>query len=356
MAMASDRVLVAVDESLLAEFPKDGKVVEVTSLGLSDWCDTTQYNVQLPDGSIRRFFEKKARGDGGLEQIRAHWHSESSVYKFIPEYIPRPVAFGEYASQPKTYFLLLEFEDMIDDDVPPPETYMAVPSALHLRSAGKSPTGKFGFSVNTRFGNLTQPNGWESSWEVWWTTHMRFLLERERVIRGAYAAEDETTLNFFLDTVLPRYLRPLETGGRCIKPTLCHTDLWPGNVKFKLDNETVIVYDANALWAHNEIELAPFRNPRYPLGKAYFREYWKHVPISEPEEDADSRIIIYLIRQQVCLASLYPNELKLRDAFLSNMCLLGDRVRDESEESKNVERAQVYFEPHIPAPVPVGLV
>lgn len=73
--MASDRVRVAVDENLLAgkpnvsttndcklnfdlELPKDGKVVEATSLGLSDWCDTTQYNVQLLDGSIRRFFEK----------------------------------------------------------------------------------------------------------------------------------------------------------------------------------------------------------------------------------------------------------------------------------------------------------
>ncbi|KAK1512467.1 uncharacterized protein CCOS01_14707 [Colletotrichum costaricense] len=313
--MASDRVEVAVDENLLAELPKDGKVIEATSLGLSDWCDTTQYN--------------KARGEGGLEQIRAHWHSESSVYKFIPEYIPRPVAFREYASQPNTYFLLLEFEDMIDDDIPPPETYMAVPSALHLRSAGKSPTGKFGFPVNTSFGNLTQPNGWESSWEVWWTTHMKFLLQRERVIRGAYAAEDETTLNFYLDTVLPRYLRPLETEGRSIKPTLCHTDLWPGNVKYKLDNETIIVYDANALWAHNEIELAPFRNPRYPLGKAYFQEYWKHVPISEPEEDAESRIIIYLIRHQVCLASLYPTELKLRDAFLSNMRLLDAELENE---------------------------
>ncbi|KAK1624086.1 hypothetical protein BDP81DRAFT_465029 [Colletotrichum phormii] len=297
--MASDRIVVAVDQNL-AELPKDGKVVETTSLGLSDWCDTTQYNIQLPDGSIRRFFEKKARGEGGLEQNRAHWHSES-------------IAFGKYASQTDTYFLLLEFEDMIDDDVPPSETYMAVPSALHLRSAGKSPTGKFGFS----------PNGWESSWEVWWTTHMRFLLERERLIRGVYATEEEATLDFFLNTVLPRYLHPLETEGRSIKPTLCHTDLWPGNIKYKLDNEAVIVYDANALWAHNEIELAPFRNPRYPLGKAYFREYWKHVPISEPEEDADSRIIIYLIRHQVCLASLYPNELKLRDAFLSNMRLLG---------------------------------
>lgn len=82
--------------------------------------------------------------------------------------------------------------------------------------------------------------------------HMKFLLGREKAIRGAHTTEDEATLDFFVDHVLPRYLRPLETGGRSIKPTLCHTDLWPGNVKYKPDGERIIVYDANALWAHNE--------------------------------------------------------------------------------------------------------
>ena len=32
------------------------------------------------------------------------------------------------------------------------------------------------------------------------------------------------------------------------------------------------------------------------IGKPYLREYWKHVPISEPEEDVDSRNTLYMLR------------------------------------------------------------
>jgi len=207
----------------------------------------------------------------------------------------------------------MDFEDMIDDDIPEPEAYMAAPAALQLRSLGKSPTGKFGFPVVTRFANLKQQNGWESSWEVWWTNHTKFILEREEKIRGPYSDEDAKVKVDFISKVLPRYLRPLESEGRSIEPALCHTDLWPGNVKYRLDNESPLVFDANALWSHSELELGLFRNPRYPLGKAFFKEYLKKVPISEPEEDFDSRNIIYLLRHQICLASVYPNEAKLRD-------------------------------------------
>ena len=61
------------------------------------------------------------------------------------------------------------------------------------------------------------------------------------------------------------------------------------------------------------MELGIIRNPRYPLGKGFLKEYLKKVPISEPEEDFDSRNIMYMVRHQVCLASVYPKEAKLRD-------------------------------------------
>lgn len=148
----------------------------------------------------------------------------------------------------------MDYVDMIDDDIPKPEAYMAPPIALHLRSTGQSRTGKFGFGVNTRFGHMSQSNGWEESWQVWWTKHMEMVVAREEGIRGAHSPENKILTDDFLKIVLPRYLSPLETGGRSIKPCLCHFDMWPGNVKYKLDKKSVIVYDANALWAHNEGE------------------------------------------------------------------------------------------------------
>lgn len=201
---------------------------------------------------------QRASGASGLERMRGHWYSESGIYQFIPEFIPRPVAFGTYASDPDLHFILLGFEDMIDDDIPPPEVYCAPPVALHLRSVGRSPTGQFGFPCRTQFGTLSLANDWEHSWEVWFTKHMKALLAQEEVTRGPFSESDAQLKEDFINKVLPRYLRPLETAGRSIQPTLCHTDLWPGNVKYKLDNERIIVYDANALWAHNESELGGY--------------------------------------------------------------------------------------------------
>lgn len=61
------------------------------------------------------------------------------------------------------------------------------------------------------------------------------------------------------------------------------------------------------------VDLGVFRNPRYPLGQLYLQEYWKNIPISAPQEDADNRSSMYMIRNQVLLATLYPTQPKLRE-------------------------------------------
>ena len=80
---------------------------------------------------------------------------------------------------------------------------------------------------------------------------MKFILECEQEIRGQHTERKARLVNDYISKVLPRYLAPLETGGRSIQPALCHTDLWPGNVKLK-PGGSAIVFDANALWAHSE--------------------------------------------------------------------------------------------------------
>ncbi len=52
--------------------------------------------------------------------------------------------------------------------------------------------------------------------------------------------------------VVPRLLRPMETGGRSIIPVLVHGDLWPGNVKHDASTGRVMIYDSGACWGHNE--------------------------------------------------------------------------------------------------------
>ncbi|KAM0279975.1 hypothetical protein ACHAQH_004304 [Verticillium albo-atrum] len=248
----------------------------------------------------------------GFNLIQAHWTSETSLYRFIPDFMPRPVGTGSYDSQLDIYFFIMEFVDMLEDGLPGPEAYMAAPIALYQKSLGKSPGGRFGFPVKTRFGDMEQDNDWEFSWETWWTNHMKVIFEREERICGPQTTEVAQLKRDFIQMVLPRYLRPMETEGRQLNPCLVHTDLRPGNVKSRTDSKTVAVHGANAVWGHNEMELALFRNPRYPFNDQYLGEYRKHVPPTEPAEDADNRIIMYMIRHQACLATLYPNQPMLR--------------------------------------------
>ena len=81
---------------------------------------------------------------------------------------------------------------------------------------------------------------------------MKMILDREEQIRGPHTPETLQLKDLFFNKVLPHYLRPLETGGRAVKPCLVHTDLWPGNVKYSAENKKIRVFDANGLWAHNE--------------------------------------------------------------------------------------------------------
>lgn len=52
--------------------------------------------------------------------------------------------------------------------------------------------------------------------------------------------------------VIPRLLRPLETGGRQIEQRLVHGDLYSGNVSVDAATSGPILYDAACLYTHNE--------------------------------------------------------------------------------------------------------
>lgn len=184
--------------------------------------------------------------------MRAVWASETAVNGVIPEFTPKPLCVGTYSSEPDTHFFLADFIDMVEGAIPPPDKYMAPVVALHSRTMGKSPTGKFGFHTSTAYGDILQNNTWGSSWESFWTRVMKEAFDTEERICGPHDERLNTLKTAWFDCVLPRYLRPLESDGRSVTPCLVHADLWPGNCRYKSDMDTVCVYDANAFWGHNE--------------------------------------------------------------------------------------------------------
>lgn len=95
--------------------------------------------------------------------MQSCFKTESAIHEYAPEYVPNPIAWGSYKSDKNAHFLLAEFVEM-KDQVPAPEAYVAGLVALHSRSIGEAPDGRFGFPILTGFGNLEQTDKWEDKW------------------------------------------------------------------------------------------------------------------------------------------------------------------------------------------------
>jgi fructosamine-3-kinase len=189
-------------------------------------------------------------GAHGIDMMKGTFEAEQSLYDFCPSHVPKPVAWGTYVDVPDTHFYLCEFVDMYDD-LPSPRGWASTVSALHLNSMGKSPTGEFGFHVQTHLANVPVNNSWNPSWSAFWTQQMKGLFDHEETVRGP---DEELSVlkTSFLEQAIPAILGPLEEEGRSIKPCLIHSDLWPGNIKPRTSSNELCIFDACAYWGHNE--------------------------------------------------------------------------------------------------------
>ena len=180
--------------------------------------------------------------------MRGEFESMSAIHTLLPDFVPKPIAWGTYESIPDTHFFLCDFRNMIDE-MPDPHRFAARLAALHQNS--KSPQGKFGFHVTTYSGNLPQTNEWEESWETYFTKNMRWALDLELKAKGP-DPEFDVLVPILFDKVIPRLLRPLESEGRYVKPSLVHGDLWYANSGIDVGTEESLIFDACSFYAHNE--------------------------------------------------------------------------------------------------------
>ena len=215
---------------------------------MSFWANTGRIDAELEDGSPCTFFVKVQSKDVGRDMLSSEHESMKAIYSLTPDFVPRPIAWGKYDSIPDTYFILSEYRDM-RPDMPDPDKFAARLSALHQNST--SPTGKFGFHTKTYAGNLPQYTDWEDSWETFFTKSMRQALDLEIKAKG-HDPEFDVLIPTLFDTVIPRLLRPLESDGRRVKPTLVHGDLWFANSGIDTDSDEPLIFDACCFYAHNE--------------------------------------------------------------------------------------------------------
>jgi protein-ribulosamine 3-kinase len=161
--------------------------------------------------------------------MEGEFESMKVIHTTTPDFAPKPIAWGTFKSNPELHFFLCDFREM-DNELPEVKKFAENLAKLHRNSV--SPTGKFGFHVTTYNGNIPQDVRWVDTWEECFLLGTKMDFELEAVARGK-SDELETLKIPLFEKVIPRLLRPLETGGRKLKPCFVHGDLWYGNSQFR---------------------------------------------------------------------------------------------------------------------------
>ncbi len=227
----------------------------------------------------------------------------TEIYSYTPEFVPKPVTWGKFKqAPPETFFYLMEFLELGPDLVEPPD-FCRLIAQLHEMSV--SPTGKFGFHQSTFQGPSLQNTTWESNWCTYFTRLMTEFFERE-IAQNGPQPDYEAAYKKFAQEVVPQILEPLQSDGRVLKPSLIHGDLWDENAALNLKTGLPVVFDASAMYAHNEMELGMWRADRYRFGKTYFRQYLSYVSPSEPVEQFDDRNRLYSIKYTLAHGEGWP--------------------------------------------------
>ncbi|KAG8529000.1 uncharacterized protein KY384_006689 [Bacidia gigantensis] len=239
-----ERWIESVDDNVLAsayllKLPEGTQVVGAFPHGASYWTRTAEIETQQVDGSSMSFFV--AKGDVGLAMVSGEYVSMSELHKTIPDATPAPIGWG-------TSIISASLLTAGSLDI---QAFTAKVAELHTK--GVSPNGKYGFAVPTFMGQMPQYITWTDSWEEFFTITVQRLMSNIEESQGK-DPELSGLMAQVVAKVIPRLLRPLETGGREIKPRLVHGDLYSGNVSVDIASTSPILYDATCLYAHNECE------------------------------------------------------------------------------------------------------
>ncbi|KAI0152909.1 Fructosamine kinase-domain-containing protein [Xylariaceae sp. FL1272] len=305
----------SLDPAILAVLPKDCQVMSLTRHGTGSWADGYRLEIKSGDEKLE-YFLKVYNEPKHFELARGEFESQKELQEYIPENASTPLAYGKLERSPLSFFLTL-FRKLHEDIIVCSKCLAQVFSKLYELSS--SPNGKFGFHVTTFNGVVPMANDWCDSWEEFYGRQMRSDIQWLHSICGPDSEFDEVFQEFF-ERVIPRLLRPLETGGRSIKPTLLHGDAWSGNIQTDEETGQVIFFDSCCFYGHNELDLGMMCDPRYRFGEEHVKAYQELVPKSEPQDDFSDRQLIYAMRDNIINLGLHYDKIYyFRDEIIADM-------------------------------------
>lgn len=257
------------------------EVITAKNYGLSHWGQTAKIITVLPTGEQKDYFLKTiSLGETGAKMMHGEFESLKALNGVLSDFAPEPYAWGQFNSKPDTCFLLTQFRE-VGNQPPNPVRFTARLAELHKQSA--SPTGKFGFHIQTFHAKLPQiTDCWEEVWAVLYRNQLAQMVRLDDEKHGVWP-EFRKLCTLVLDKVIPRLLEPLQSDGRSIKPCLIHGDLWDENTATDMNTGEPFVFDAGSFYGHNEYEIGNWRAARHRLSnKMYVRNYKRNFPVSEP--------------------------------------------------------------------------
>ncbi|XMA18953.1 hypothetical protein WAI453_011744 [Rhynchosporium graminicola] len=201
-----------VDENVQSKFPPGTVTDGIRPHGASYWTRTAEISTKTADGSPRSYFLKVSQGNNGKGMVTGEYASMIALYQALPKFVPEPIGMGTYAADPEIHFFCCELIN-ITDEIPEIQAFTSTLAELHTK--GLSPDGKYGFSVPTYKGTIPQYTAWHDTWEESYYHSMKWFMYAEETSQG-FDEEMQTLCQGILDQVIPRLLRPLETGGRQI--------------------------------------------------------------------------------------------------------------------------------------------
>ncbi|KAI0010580.1 Fructosamine kinase-domain-containing protein [Xylariaceae sp. FL0662B] len=316
-----------VDDNVKALLPDGTEIISIDPHGNSSWSRTAEIQTEL-DGQPVSYFLKVNNNQSGEIMYRCEFESLKAIYDAIPGFCPRPLGCGHYAGDPSAHFLLSEFVDMIDE----PADVVLLPQRLaELHKKAVAPDGQYGWHVPMTGGQLPVRVSKSQSWEDFFTRYMRFLFRAEEIARGPRPPEMEKLVTALFNRIIPRLLRPLETGGRDIVPRLLHTDLWDGNTSVDEDG-LPIVFDPSSMYGHNEFDLGVWSNPRVMAGPPFINSYHNFFGQSPPEEDHRGRNILYSLAFETRVSAIIIENNLFRDEVIRYMSELNRNFPESYEE------------------------
>ncbi|KAF9893520.1 hypothetical protein FE257_010832 [Aspergillus nanangensis] len=289
------------DPAVLAALPPGSEIISIAQHGKTNWSTGLRIDVNVNDDE-QEFFIKILDRQDAAQLAEGEYEAEKALIEYIPENVVHPIAWGRFQDDPSKAFFLTTFRNLRARS-PSIAQFLPILKKLHQESV--SPNGKFGFHVTTFYGASPMINDWTDSWEEFFARELRSNLEYAFRYRGDDPELRKVADEFFAK-VIPRLMRPLQTNGRSIKPTLCHGDLWDGNIQIDVDTKQPVIFDACCFYGHSEMDLQCMRDPRYAIGLEFVDQYKKEVGMSEPHEDFDDRNAVYSMRNDVLTAGMWP--------------------------------------------------